>query len=625
MWRWVWTVVVTLAALAIVRPAGAAPGMLVGARDDGLKWTTGPTVAVARDLGLRALGITLGWQPGQVDLFPNDANALNRAVVQAGDIRVVVAIFTNQGQAPVDQVGREQYCTYVGRLITRFPQINDVVIWNEPNLRFFWRPQYDGAGASQAPARYVELLARCWDVLHELRPSVNVVAPATSVWGNDNPNAFSNVSHSPGMFIKGMGAAYRASGRTRPLFDTFGHHPYPARSNERPWATHSDEQIVSLGDIDRFLGLLREAFDGTGQRLPEDGLPIWYLETGYQTQIDEQKQGLYSGVETWPGSLPDFVPQAPAVKPPDESPAPDQATQLADTLRMTYCQPYISAVFNFLLRDETNLEGWQSGVLWADGSRKDSYDTFRSVVREVNEGRVDCKQLEGAPGVPGGPSTKARVADAPTVARSLTKVTYRGGKVVPYGFLQPRAQLTRGLTARANGLAGKQLLFVVGGTGYVRLTDAAGAAAVTPMPPAKPGRYRLAVRFAGDPVNLASGLRVGVRVVNSKGRVRTVGPIRLARGLEARLSASSQGRKVQGTLTLRGRGPARLVRLTALGFRADARALWANGTDGTKRYLLHAERVPGRPLFRLRVWRDGVQLVRPALVPARQLRISGTR
>ena len=144
------------------------------------------------------------------------------------------------------------------------------------------------------------LLARCWDVLHTLRPSVNVVGPAASVWGNDNPNAFSNVSHSPTSFIRGMGAAYRASGRTRPLFDTFGHHPYPTRSNERPWVAHSDELIMSLGDVDRLLARLREAFGGTGQPIPDNGVPIWYLETGYQTQIDDAKQGLYPVSRTGP-------------------------------------------------------------------------------------------------------------------------------------------------------------------------------------------------------------------------------------------------------------------------------------------------------------------------------------
>ncbi len=619
MRRWVWITVV-LAVLVVPRPAGAEPGLLVGARDDGLKWSTGPTLAVARDLGLRSLGITLPWQPGQVDLAPLENMLVNQAVVQGAGIRVVVSVFSPFGEAPLTPLARDEYCTYISRLVTRYPQINDVVIWNEPNLRYFWKPQFDLEGRSEAPARYVELLAHCWDALHTLRPSINIVAPAASTWGNDNPNAFSNVSHSPTSFIKAMGAAYRASGRTRPLFDTFGHHPYPTRSNERPWVSHSDEAIVSLGDVDRLVLRLREAFGGTGQPTPDGGVPIWYLETGYQTLIDDDKQRFYDGVENWPGSVPDVAPGALPAKPPDTSPAPDQATQLADSLRMMYCQPHIAAVFNFLIRDEASLEGWQSGVLWADGSRKDSYDSFRSIVREVNEKRVDCDALRAAPGVPGGPTGKT--AAAPAATRSLTKLSYRGGKVVPYGFLQPRAQLTRGRTASSKGLAGKQIQFLLNSTAYVGVTNRAGAATVKPMPPPKPGRYRVAVRFGGDTVNIASGLRVGVRVLNSKAHVRSTGPLRLGSRLRAELSVRSSPAKVKGTLRLRGLGAARSIRLTAVGLRPDTKAVWLNGTDGKKRFLLHAERVAGKPAFRVRVWRDGVQLVRPALVPARLLSIS---
>lgn len=616
--------------MVFVPPAAAGPGMLVGAREDGLKWRTAETVAVARDLGLRALGITLGWQPGQMDLFPEDASVLNSVVVGAGGIRVVVSVFSRD-QFPVSEASRDQYCTYVGRLITRFPQINDVVIWNEPNLSGFWRPQYTPLGASEAPARYQELLARCWDVLHELRPSVNVVAPATSLWGNDNPNAFSNVSHSPARFIKAMGAAFRASGRTRPLFDTFGHHPYPARSDERPWTVHTDESILSIGDIDRLLTVLREAFGGTAQPLPEDGVPIWYLETGYQTQIDDGKRGLYTGLETWPGSLPDFVPpQGPPAKPPDATPAPDQATQLADSIRLTFCHPYVGAIFNFLLRDETFLEGWQSGVLWADGSRKDSYETFRNVVREVNEGRVDCGAVGLAPGGPGGsaggatapPGQSPPAMKSPGRARSLTKVTFQGRRQVAYGSLRLRAKLTRGLRKSNRGLSAKQLLFLVGRSAYLTTTDSSGSSSVMPIPPTNPGKYMVAIRFGGDELNVGSGLRVGVRVVNSNARIESDGFLRLGERIAGRLSVRSTGRKVQGTLRLRERGTARTVRLHALGLRDNGRVAWLSGTAGPNRYILQLERLRRKPLVRVRVWRNGSPLAVGSTIPADRLQIT---
>jgi hypothetical protein len=178
------------------------------------------------------------------------------------------------------------------------------------------------------------------------------------------------------------------------------------------------------------------------------------------------------------------------------------------------------------------------------------------------------------------------------------------------------------VTASRNGLAGKQLTFMVGGAAYVGVTDAAGRASVAPTPPPKPGRYRVSVRFSGDTLNLASGLRVGVRVVNSKGRVRSTAPVRVGPGVRATVAASSNGRKATGTLVLTGRGPKRKVRLTALGLRPDTRAAWLNGTDGKKRYIVNVERLAGKASVRVRIWRDGVLLYRPALVPAGAFRLA---
>ena len=88
------------------------------------------------------------------------------------------------------------------------------------------------------------------------------------------------------------------------------------------------------------------------------------------------------------------------------------------------------------------------------------------------------------------------------------------------------------------------------------------------------------------------------------------------------LTATGNGRTARGTLVLSGRGPARKVRLTALGLRPDARAAWLNGTDGKKRYIVNVERLAGKASVRIRIWRDGVLLFRPALVPAKALRLT---
>ncbi len=596
---------ITLASLSLMvatqAPASnAASGLFVGVSDDAFEWNTAPMAAVAGDLGLRAVRVALNWTPGQRSLSPSDVGGLSN-VVFGSHMRVVVAVF-NQGDPPLDDGSRDAYCSYVANIVQRFPQINDLVIWNEPNLSGFWRPQFGNPGQG-APEEYEALLAHCYDVLHGLRSSINVIAPATSVWGNDNPNAFDNISHSPTTFIQGMGAAYRASGRMTPLFDTLGHHPYPTSSNERPWTVHADPAIISIGDLPRLVSTIDQAFGGTAQKVLENGLPLWYLETGYQTTIAPSKSQLYFGVETWPGAVPDIVsPEPPAAHPPDTSPAPDQATQLVDELRTTYCQPYVAADFNFMLEDEPSLGGWQSGLLWADGTRKGSYDAFKAAVAQVNAGTVDCSLVAGAPlvpvtvgpGAPGaGSSTKKPAASAPP-KRSITKVTVLSRRHAAFGFLHLRARLTRGVKVSKQTMAGRQLLFVVGKTGYLATTNHAGIAQVVPQPPLPVGRTRVAIRFQGDPADLGSGLKVTMRIVNSPATVWSKGTLRLDAGGTLRLKAESDGKSAGGTLTLHTHGVLRSVAIHALGLRGDRASAWLRGSDRAKRrYLVHLVRLAG--------------------------------
>lgn len=622
-------ILAVLSALGSAARATAAPGMFVGVSDDAFEWNAGPMAATADDLGLRAVRVTLTWAAGERSLTPSDAAALGRVVSGAPNLRIVLAAF-NQGDPPLDAGSRDAYCSYLADAVTRFPRINDLVIWNEPNLSGFWRPQFASGGMS-APEQYEALAADCYDMLHAMRSSIDVIGPVTSVWGNDNPNAFDNISHSPTTFIEDLGAAYRASGRTAPLFDTFGHHPYPTSSSERPWSVHGDPAIISLGDLGRLVSVLTTAFGGTAQKLPDQGVPIWYLETGYQTTIPSSKSSLYFGVETWPGALPDAVsPEPPRVHPPDSSQAPDQATQLEDELLLTYCQPYVAADFNFMLQDEASLGGWQSGLLWVDGTRKASYDPFKAAVAQVNAGTIDCSQVAGGPLVTapavaaassGQPNGQA-AAPKPPPKRSLTKVTYTGMRRAPFGFLRLSARLTRGLTSQGTPLGGRQLLFVVGKTAYVVKTNRAGLAVAVPDPPLPRGMHRVAVKFQGDDLDLASGLRVNTHIVNSRGRVRSHGAVRLSSGSRARFSASSDGKLATGTIALRlgGATGVRTVAVRELGVAADGSQAWLRGNDQRRRrYLVHLQR--GRGVVRIEIV-GGASIV--ATVPASRLSFART-
>src|SRR5205814_8187004 len=140
----------------------------------------------------------------------------------------------------------------------------------------------------------------------------------------------------------------------QPILGTIGHVPHAADSGERPWTRHDLSGSIGLGDYDEFMQILQDAFGGSGQPLPgQTGVKIWYLAQGFQTTIDPSKAGLYSGTETDSSALP--ARSASESGDTGDGPAPDQATQLADAIRVAYCQPSVGAYFNFLLADEPDL------------------------------------------------------------------------------------------------------------------------------------------------------------------------------------------------------------------------------------------------------------------------------
>jgi fibronectin type 3 domain-containing protein len=349
-------------------------------------------VAPAAGLGASAFRLTTLWTPGQTALAADEAAKLDRATAAASGQRIVLAVFADAGaKAPQDAAARDAYCAYVHTVLSRYPSIRDVVIWNEPNKSLFWSPQLAADGTPIAAARYTELLARCYDVLHAAFPGVNVIGLGLSSTGNDNAG-----SASPGAFIRGVGDAYRASGRTAPLLDTVGYHPYGADAAERPWRKHIGSKTIAQGDWNKLMYNLFLAFDGTAQQIPGQGsVRLWYTEAGVQTAVDATKAVAYTGTENVK-TVPDYAggePDAPI--PAETSPAPDQWTQALDAIRLAACQPYVSAYFNFLLADEPRLAGWQSGPFWADLTPKASEPAFRQAIGEAVAGSVACDTLKG--------------------------------------------------------------------------------------------------------------------------------------------------------------------------------------------------------------------------------------
>jgi hypothetical protein len=409
-------VVGALVLTAFCGRAAAAPGLIVGVADDNLKWASTPNeiVTAHRDLGVSAVRVTLQWTPGLTKVDQDQLIYVARAQQTAKlGHRVVLAVYGPAATPPATPDARREFCSFVVDALTRASWVYDVVIWNEANSGYFWRPQR-GAGAG-----YEALLADCYDAIHNARRNVNVIS-STSPHENPAP------------FIRDLGAAYRASGRAAPIFDTFGHNVYPETSNEPVYAQHPSSASLDQGDYPRLMQSLTDAFGGTGQPVPGSGratdgsvpatgmpasvlqsqqpqivcsrrrpapvvvLPggpvtIWYLEDGFETIVPAAKRDHYTGKE--PNTL--LVP-ALLYRKVASATAHDQSSQLREALLLAYCQPAVAAFFNFQFTDERDLAGWQSGLLWADGARKPSYSIVKQAVAAVGAGDVDCAQFPAA-------------------------------------------------------------------------------------------------------------------------------------------------------------------------------------------------------------------------------------
>jgi len=347
----------TLLALVLARPAAAAPGLVLGVDDDSLKWyvRTGSLLSIYSELGVGAVRVTLDWKPGETFPAGTDLTELQRVAGAARSVRVVLAVTGSADAAPLDDAGRASFCGFASNVVRRYPWIRDVAIWTEPNSSTFWRPQHGAA------AGYEALLATCWDALHAAVPGVNVIATSA-------PHARA------GDWYRALGKAYRASARSLPVFDTIGHNGYPNDSAEPPSAIHTRGSIDE-GDLGRLLAAIRTGFAGTGQPLPgEKTVTVWYLEDGFQSQPPRSFAGMYSGSETDRHAV-------------DEN---EQAAQLTAAVDLAYCQPAVGGFFNFELRDEASLGGWQSGLVRPDWSGKPAFFAYAQAIAAARSGTIDC-------------------------------------------------------------------------------------------------------------------------------------------------------------------------------------------------------------------------------------------
>ena len=341
---------------------GVADNTLLGSADGGSSF-----LALMNDVGLRELRLPVRWDPARPSRIENEAQIhtlLPVATLRGVNVALSVQgsnaqAFTSSPETPV------RFAAFMQRLARTFPTVRDVIVGNEPNQPYFWQPQYDASGGNVSGRAYEAVLAASYDALKEVDPAINVIGLGLSSRGNDDPRASGNISTSPVKFIEALGAAYRASGRTRPLMDELAYHPYPRRDTDS-----LDTGILwpnaGAANIDRIKQAVWDAFHGTGQKTFEDGLRVRLDEVGWQVAVPGHAQRAYVGRET--------------VRPTTEA---AQASIYASLVRYAACDPSVDSLLFFGLRDEPNLARWQAGLMRADGTPRLSYGTVKATIAKT--------------------------------------------------------------------------------------------------------------------------------------------------------------------------------------------------------------------------------------------------
>jgi hypothetical protein len=219
------------------------------------------------------------------------------------------------------------------------PPVRLWLAWNEPNSPVNLVPQYrrvSGQWVIQSAIDYAKICTAVWSGVHQTKVSGEKVAcGATAPRGNNSPRS-GRPSVSPLVFLR----AVRKAGLRH--FDVWAHHPYYGRPSESPtWRPPARDAAIELGNIGVLLAELTKLYG------PKH---LWITEYGYQTRPPDSEFGV-----SW--AL--------------------QARYLTQAFAIARRNPRIDMMLWFLLRDDTALGGWQSGLFTSKGRAKPSYNAFR--------------------------------------------------------------------------------------------------------------------------------------------------------------------------------------------------------------------------------------------------------
>src|SRR5919106_3658384 len=380
MTRFLWTSVAALVLALALATAGA--GAIFGVSDDRGKYDDDGGAwffSELRATGMTANKITVNWNPDD-PLAITERPFLDRVVpvAEAQGIHLSFGIHIGKARAITsDPDALEKFTQWLQIVAATYPQVKEFVVGNEPNLTRFWQPQFNRDRTGASGMAFAKLLAASYDALKLVNDEIVVVGVGLSPRGNDMPNARSNISPSPVKFIRDLGIGYRRLDRDKPIMDVFGFHPYPAKDRDS-LAKGYRWPNAGIANLNRIKQAIWDAFSGTAQpTFAEPGLeqerPLTFKldEVGWQVAVPRVHRKVYFGREN--------------VKVTTEK---TQAAIYAQLVRKIACDPSVSELLFFGLVDESNLARWQAGLVRANKTRRRSFATVRSALRQGCRGKA---------------------------------------------------------------------------------------------------------------------------------------------------------------------------------------------------------------------------------------------
>ncbi len=375
----VWVLAATLMAAAglAVPAATASPHMLVGIYDEGTTFFDDAIQTWARYRALRTqvVRVNLYWG-GKLGVSkyrpfdgadPRDASynwSLYDNLVQYAGANRIKVLFSITGTPRWANGGRSsnrppknfndlykfayaaaaRYSgTYTGQDGRTLPAVRLWAAWNEPNNPVFLRPQFVKRGGKwviQSARDYARICNAIYGGVHAtMYRGEKVACGVTAPRGNNNPRS-ARPSVSPVAFLT---AAKKAGMRT---FDAYAHNPYYGVPTETPTTRPpalgpgTAPTAITLANINVLIAAVGRLY---GPR------HLWITEYGYQTKPSDFVFGV-----SWAR----------------------QARYLTQAFAIARRNPRIDMMIWFLLRDQPDLSGWQSGLMTVNGRRKPAYAAF---------------------------------------------------------------------------------------------------------------------------------------------------------------------------------------------------------------------------------------------------------